>query len=134
MHASEVLLERLARPHQEFDRASWLQQAGTCALSLGQYILAEEQLQRALDELPTEWTLRYTLTSLSLAKALTHIKEPEKAIEVARKVLPIIKATQTKVLTQKLMNYLQEDLIVSFPNDKNCRAFIAEVRQQLTLE
>ncbi len=56
LNVSESLLEQLPPLHEEFDRVSWLQWAGMCALHLGQHELAITRLQQALEELPAQWT------------------------------------------------------------------------------
>lgn len=133
LSASEALLEHFSTPHEEFDRVSWLQYAGTCALNLKQYAIAAPQLECALDDLPVQWSLRFISTALPLAKALTYTRQRDEAIAVARKTLQTITSVQARVLTQKFVNYIQEDLLNIFVKDKVCREFVVEAQQQLSL-
>lgn len=129
--SSEALLEQLPGHHEEFDRTHWLQQAGVCALYLKQYGTAATRLQQAFDDLPSAWTLRSISTAIPLARALTLLKEPQQALAVAKKVLPIIQAVRASRLTKEFTNYLQTELLVSFPNDNDCCLFVAEAQRQL---
>lgn len=133
LHASEELLDYLPGLHEEFDRASWLQQAGTCALTLGQYDSAAEQLRLALDELPPRWTLRYVPTALSLVGALMHMGELDKALALAQRTFPLVKGAQAPALTEEFTSYLQREVLTQYPNDMRCQAFVSEVHQQFAL-
>lgn len=133
LHASEELLEHLPELHEEFDRVSWLQQAGVCALTLGQHDLAVKQLRQALDELPSQWTLRYVPTALSLAGALIHRGELDEALTLAQRTLPIVKGAQAPALTREFTDYLLKGVLAQYPNDTRCRAFVRESQQQLAL-
>jgi tetratricopeptide (TPR) repeat protein len=133
LDASEALLEHLPGYHEEFDRVSWLQQAGMCALSLQQYDVAVTRLQQALDELPAQWTLRTVSTAIPLASALTQQKELSRALAIAGKTLPIVKSSQSPTLVQEFTTYLQTGLLASFPNDSNCRTFVAEAQRRLAM-
>lgn len=133
LDASEALLEHLPGYHEEFDRVSWLQQAGTCALSLQHYDVAVTRLQQAFDELPAQWTLRTVSTAIPLARALTQQKERSRALAIARKTLPLVKSSQSPTLVQEFTTYLQAGLLASFPNDSDCQKFVAEAQRRLAM-
>jgi tetratricopeptide (TPR) repeat protein len=133
LHASEELLDYLPGLHEEFDRASWLQQAGTCALTLGQYDLAAEQLRQALDELPPQWTLRYVPTALSLVGTMMHRGDLDEALALAQRTLPLVKGAQAPALTEEFTGYLQREVLAQYPNDKRCQTFVSEVQRQFAL-
>ena len=133
LDASEELLDFLPGAHEEFDRTSWLQQAGTCALSLKQYDLATKRLQQALDQLPAQWTLRLISTAIPLASALTHQTERDRALAIAEQTLPMIHVSQSPTLAQEFMDYLQKDLLICFPTDDRCHTFVVETQRQLAL-
>lgn len=133
LDASEELLALLPGYHEEFDRVSWLQQAGTCALNLKQYDVAVIQLQQALDELPARWTLRVVSTALPLARALARKKELHRALALAETTLPIVKASQSPTLIQEFVNYLQTELLSSFPRDDRCQKVVVEAQRQLAI-
>jgi tetratricopeptide (TPR) repeat protein len=133
LDASEALLEYLPGQHEEFDRSSWLQQAGMCALSLKQYEPAATRLQQALDELPAQWTLRAVATAVPLATTLTRLGEWDEALAIAKKTIPVVKALHSPALTQQLQSYLQEELLTSFAHDEQSRSFVRDMQQQLAL-
>jgi tetratricopeptide (TPR) repeat protein len=133
LDASEELLEYLPGAHEEFDRTSWLQQAGTCALSLKHYDLATQRLQQALDELPAHWTLRSVSTAIPLASAFARQKERNRALAIAEQTVPVVQASQSLSLIREFKSFLQEDLLACFPSDRRCQTFVAEVQQQLAL-
>ena len=132
LRASEELLEHLPGQHEEFDRASWLQQSGNCALSLKQYDLARVRLQQALDEVPPQWILRTASTALSLARALTSMKEVDEALKIAKQALPLVKSLQSPVLTKAFIHYIQTELLTNFSNIEHCKAFVVNAQRQLT--
>lgn len=133
LDASKQLLEYLPMQHEEFDRTSWLQQAGICALYLKQNDLAAEQLQQALDELPARWTLRYLSTALPLAKAYTRMRERDQALHVVQNAVPVIQSVQAGTFTEEFQSFLHDDLLTSFPGDKRCQRAIIDVQKQLAI-
>lgn len=133
LDASKELLEYLPGYHEEFDQLSWLQQAGTCALNLKQYDVAVTHLQQALDRLPAQWTLRAVSTAIPLASALTQKKELNYALALIEKTLPIVKASQSPVLVQEFVRYLQTELLAGFPHDSRCQSCVIEAQRQLTI-
>ncbi len=130
LHASEALLDHLPEPHEEFDRTSWHQQAGNCALSLKHYDTAAKHLQLALDELPPSWTLRYISTSVALVQALMHIRDLDRTLALARRALATVQTAQSALLTQKFAD-LQQSLLLHFPNEERCQTFVTETQRQL---
>ncbi len=133
LHASEQLLDFLLDPHEEFDRNSWLQTAGICALHLGQYDIASTRLQQSLNALPQHWRLRYLSTAVPLVITLTRMKKLEEALALARQVLPVIQIVQSAKLTQQFIHYLQEELLIHFPNDHECLSFTKEAQGKLAV-
>ncbi len=131
--ASEELLDRLPGFHEEFDRVSWLQQAGTCALSLKQYDVAMTRLQQALDELPAQWTLRSVSTAVPLAITLTRLGEMNEALVIAKSVVPVIKSLQSPTLVEEFHNYLQTELLANFSKDQQCQSFVVDAQRQLAI-
>ena len=132
LEASKKLLEYLPFVHEEFDKLSWFQEAGTCALKLGQYELASSQLQLALTTLPPQWALRYISTSIPLAITQIRLKHAENALAIAQKTLPVVKAVQSVKLTQEFTYCLQAELAATFPNDSHCQAFVTEAQRTLS--
>jgi tetratricopeptide (TPR) repeat protein/DNA-binding XRE family transcriptional regulator len=133
LSASEELLQHLPGQHEEFDRISWLQQAGNCALSLKQYDLARSRLQQALDEIPSQWALRFASTALSLASALAQMRELDEAIKVAKRALPTVSSVQSSSLIREFASYLQTELLANFPSVEQCRTFVVDAQQKLAI-
>jgi transcriptional regulator with XRE-family HTH domain len=133
LDASERLLGHFPAPHEEFDHASWLQQAGMCALHLQQHNVAAEQLQLALNELPAHWALRYVSTAVPLAKAYARISELDKALRIVETTIPIVRSIQAPTLTQEFQSFLEIELPKSFPDNERCRTITTEARQKLAL-
>lgn len=131
LSASKELLADLSGYHEEFDQLSWLQQAGTCALTLKQYDDAVTLLQQALVQLPAQWTLRVVSTALPLARALTQKKERNAVVTLIEKTLPTVKASQSPVLVQEFTRYLQTELLTRFPHDSRCQTCVGEAQRQL---
>jgi DNA-binding SARP family transcriptional activator len=133
LEASEALLPYFSASHEEFDRASWLQAAGTCAFHGGHYSRAIQHLQQAIDALPSQWVRRYLSTALPLGRAFAHLQEREASLAVAQQMLPLLKTVQAQTFTQAFADYLREDLLANFPHDSSCQMFIADATQQLAL-
>jgi len=131
--ASERLLEHLPAPHEEFDRASWLQQAGICALHLKQNDTAAERLQQALDELPAQWSLRYISTALPLIKAYTSMRELDEALRIVEKTVPVVRSVQAPTLTTEFQSFLEIELPNCFTVNERCRAITPEALRQLAI-
>lgn len=132
LDASKELLEYLPFTHEEFDKLSWFQEAGICALKLGQYELAANQLRIALTTLPTQWALRYISTSIPFAITQIRLKHVENALAIVQKTLPVIKAIQSVRLTQEFMHCLQTELAATFPHNSHCQLFVAEAQRVLS--
>jgi DNA-binding XRE family transcriptional regulator len=133
LDTSKQLLEYLPMPHEEFDRTSWLRQAGICALYLQQNNMAAERLQQALDELPASWSLRYLSTALPLAKAYTRMRERDRALNVVQNTIPVIQSVQAGTFTKEFQSFLQNDLLKGFPGDKHCQHAIIDAQKQLAI-
>lgn len=131
--ASERLLEHLPAPHVEFDHASWLQQAGMCALHLDQNEVAARRLQQALNELPAHWALRYVSTAIPLAKAYARVSELDESLKIVEATVPIVRSIQAPALTQEFQSFLAVELPKSFPHNERCRAITAEAQRQLAV-
>ena len=131
--ASERLLEHLPVMHEEFDHASWLQQAGVCALYPQQHHLAAKHLEQALNELPIQWALRYISTALPLAMAYTRMRELDETLRIVEKTMPIVRSVQAPALTMEFQNFLSVELPKSFPGNERCSAITAEAQRQLAI-
>ena len=130
---AETLLEYLPGPHEEFDRVSWLQSAGECALTLNNYDQSLAYLQQAVDELPEQWALRRASTLLSLARTFIRLKNAKQALAVAQLTLPLIVSIQAPLFKQKFGHYLQAELLAAFPNNRYCQQFVVEAHNHLAL-
>ena len=130
---AKTLLEYLPELHEEFDRVSWLQSAGECALTLKNYDQSLTYLQQAVDELPQQWTLRRASTLISFAQAFTRLKKAKQALAVAQQTLPLIVSIQAPLLKQKFGHYLQAELLAAFPNNSSCQQFVVEAHNHLAL-
>ena len=127
LEASEALLDRIP-PNEEFDRERWLQQAGNCALRSGDYKIAIERFEKALAGLPQSWLLRRAITVIPLAVAYTRIQEREASLAVAKKAMPVVSAMNAPAINKQFGEYINHDLLGSFPHDSRIRAFVTDVR------
>lgn len=133
LDASERLLEHLQAPHEEFDRASWLQEAGMCALYLEQNDIAAKRLEQALNELPTQWALRYVSTAVPLAMAYARMRELDEALRIVEMTVPMVKSVQAPTLTKEFQSFLEGELPKGFPDNERCRTITTEAQKQLAL-
>lgn len=133
LHESGRLLEYFRDSHEEFDRNSWLQTAGICALHFGHYDIANKRLQQSLNALPPHWKLRYLSTAVPLMITLTRLKKLEEALSLAQQVLPDIYDIQSTKLARQFIHYLQAELLTHFPNNNACLSFSKEAQRKLAV-
>lgn len=131
--ASEALLEYLsAHPiHEEFDRASWLQQAGACNLILGNSDVAAKYLEQTLNELPSQWTLRHTTALIPLTIAYAHNGQREAVIATIQKAVRALQALNSPNMTKQFLGYLDEEVLRMFPGDQQLINLVDETHQRL---
>ena len=127
---SERLLENLP-PHEEFDRVSWHQVAGACALILGQYDEAIQHLQQAMNDLPTHWTLRHATTLMPLTLAYARKQERDATLAIAQKATSAISTINSPSMSKQFVAYLQQELLESFPADPHIQTIVTEAEQRL---
>ena len=130
LEASEALLDRIP-PNEEFDRARWLQQAGNCALRSGDYKIAIERFEKALTGLPQNWLVRRAITVIPLAVAYARIQELDASLVVAEKAIPVISAMDAPAINKQFAEYINHDLLGSFPDDSRIRTFVTNVQYLL---
>jgi DNA-binding XRE family transcriptional regulator len=119
--SSEILLDYLPTSHEEFDIASWHQYAGTCALISGQYDIAIQELEQALDTLPPQWVLRHTLVFIPLILAYAKKREYDAVLSTVEKAFPAIRAFNSPNLNKQLMKYLQDEIQILPSNNEQLR-------------
>lgn len=126
LNLSERVLERLPKHHEEFDRASWYQYAGLCALHAKQCSLAVHYLQKARNEMLPQWLLRQANVLIPLATAYIYQQELDKSLEIANKAIPIIEIIQSKSIYQQFGRYIQQDLMRNFSGEPKVALFVAQ--------
>ena len=127
LNASKLLLEQLPQtPHDEFDYLSWHQSAGTCALILGNPTGAIQELQQAVDGLPTNFVLRNIIALMPLAIAYARIREREKCLETTTKVIQGVKELNAPSINQQFSHYIREEIQKAFHNDPQISALSIE--------
>jgi len=132
LDASEALLELLPPTYtEEFDHASWHQYSGTCALILKQYEHASEELVRAIDTLPQQWLVRHATALMPLAIVYARQRERDRCVEIAKKAAQVVKAMNAPSLNRQFVEYLEQEILSSFPGDSHISTFVTDARQQL---
>lgn len=132
LDASEMLLEQLPLTHvEEFDHASWHQYAGTCALILEQYDRAIEELQQAIDTLPSNWLVRHATALMPLAIAYARKREREQCLQVVEKTAQVIQVMHAPSLDQQFIGYLDQEIQMAFPHDLSISTSTAQIRRQI---
>jgi len=131
LRASEELLEHLPGLCEEFDRASWHEIAGVCALHLEDYTGAISHLEQALEVLPPQWILRQTTGLMPLVMAYASLHEREASLATAEKALPFVKAMNAPNMTRQFVSYTTCALKNAFPADVHMRHFIDDMQHQL---
>ena len=130
LEASEEYLDQIV-PNEEFDRAGWLLIKGKHALKTKNYRAALGAFEKALVELPEQWTLRRAMTALGVTKAYARMREREKSLEVAENLVPMVQTINSKMTNRWFAEYLQQDLLEMFPTDRDVRTFLTHTYQKL---
>jgi tetratricopeptide (TPR) repeat protein len=130
LERSAELLDRIS-PKQEFDKASWLQMAGKCALMRGDHIGAIHECEQALIELPQNDIFRQTITFIPLAIAHARNRDRDASLAVAEKTLPSLQALNAPITNKLFIEYIRDDLVAAYPHDSRVRSFVTDI--QITL-
>lgn len=126
---AEAYLDQII-PNEEFDQASWLLIDGKYALKTGKYSKAKDSFEKALEQLPDHWVLRRTMTAIGLAMALAHMRERKESIAIAEKLLPMVKTVDAQLTNRWFHEYLQQDLLETFPTDNQVHKLVTDTYKQ----
>lgn len=133
LSASEKLLESLPKHHEEFDRASWYQYVGLCALHTKQYNLAAHYLQEAMNEMPPHWLLRQANVLIPLATAYVYQRELDASLEIANKAISVVEVIRSRSISQQFEQYVQQHLMNTFNSEPKVALFVAHQKKILYL-
>ncbi|MBA2677667.1 MAG: hypothetical protein H0U76_04625 [Ktedonobacteraceae bacterium] len=129
LEASAVYLDHIA-PNEEFDGAAWHMVAGKYSLMTKGYTTALDHFQESLAVLPEMWILRRIMTSIGLMKAYARLKERDQSLILADEVAPMVQSINARMTTRWFNEYLQEDLLETFPTDERVRTFVRNTYQR----
>jgi transcriptional regulator with XRE-family HTH domain len=130
--ASEALLEQLPPTStEEFDHASWHQYAGTCALILEHHETAIRELKLAVETLPPQWIVRHATALMPLAIAYARGRERERCFETVKKAAQVVDVMNALSLNRQFAEYLEQEILASFPGDRQIRTFVTDARRRL---
>ncbi len=118
-------------PNEEFDQASWLLLDGKYALKTGNYSKAKDSFEKALRQLPDHWVLRRAMTAIGLAMAWAHMRERQESIAIAEQLIPMVKTVDAQLTNRWFHEYLQQDLLGTFPTDDRVHKFVTATYQQI---
>ena len=128
LEASAAYLDHIS-PEEEFDRASWLQLAGKNALMTGEYTEAIRHFEAALAQ-PAK-LLRSAGILIPLAMAYARVRERDASLLVARKLVPVIATVDAQMLNVHFAEYIRQDLLEAFPQDRKVLTFVRDTQHQL---
>lgn len=120
----------LLSPKEEFDRASWLQLAGKRALMKGDYHQATDYLEEALAANPPHWLVRQAGILIPLAITYARRRERDISLRVARQTLPVLSALNAPMTNMQFADFLRQDLLGLFPDDRHIRTFVKEAQHE----
>ena len=128
LEASATYLEQI-RPEEEFDRTSWLQLAGKNALMAGEYTTAIRHFEEARSRTPR--LLRSAGILVPLAMAYSRANERDASLLVAKQLVPVIGMMDAPMLNGYFIDYIRQDLLEAFPQDREVLTFVQDAKQQL---
>jgi len=130
LEESAVFLDQIS-PNEEFDRTSWLQLAGKCALATRDHERAIRYYTDALAELPPNWLIRQAFTLVPLMVAYACIREKNISLDIAGKATSIISSLNAPIINQQFAASVELGLLGAFPNDDSVRTFVAGLKHRL---
>lgn len=130
---SQTFLEYLPTTHEEFDKTSWHQYAGVCALIGGQYDIALNELQSALDMLPREWLQRHAIILIQLFIAHARKHDLDATLIIANKAISVLETLQSPGLSRQFAAYAQNELQQAFPGNQQTKDLIINAQRILLL-
>ncbi len=130
LETAATYLDQLA-PNEEFDLAGWLLLAGKYALKTENYAKAKDCFEKALHQLPDQWMLRRVMTAIGLAMAYAHLKERGESLALAETLVPMVQGIDATMTNRWFHQYLQRDLLGTFPTDEQTRTFVSKTYRQL---
>jgi tetratricopeptide (TPR) repeat protein len=130
LEESAVFLDQIS-PNEEFDRTSWLQLAGKCALATRDHEKAIRYYTDALAELPPHWLIRQAFTLVPLMVAYACIREKNISLDIASKATSIISSLNAPIINQQFAASVELGLLGAFPNDDSVLTFVAGLKHRL---
>lgn len=130
LEEAEPYLDQIGQK-EEFDRGSWLQLKGKRAIMAGEYKSAIGYLEEASTISPSHWLVRQAGILIPLAIAHARMGERDLSIQVARQAVPVLMALNAPMSNKHFADYLQQDILGSFPRDEQIHTFVSETQQQL---
>jgi tetratricopeptide (TPR) repeat protein len=128
LEASAAYLDRLG-PHEEFDRALWLQLSGKHALMSGDYMTALRYYEEAQSELPAHWIVRQVLVLLPMMVAYACKRDRDAGLATAKKAAATLQMLNAHGLNKQFAESFRRGLLDSFPGDKYVQEFLIELQQ-----
>src|SRR6516162_7530296 len=97
----------------------------------GEYKQATSYLEEAHTISPPHWLVRRAGILIPLAIARARMRERELSLQVARQVVPVLMALNAPMSNKHFADYLQQDILESFPHDEQIHTFVSEMQHQL---
>ena len=122
LEASQEYLNEI-QPNENFDRAAWMLISGQYELLKQHSAEALHIFEEALYQLPQKWMLRRAMTTVGVTRAYARLGEYEKSISIAEELVPMMKRLNVPMINRWFLEYLQHDLLETFPNHKKVQMF-----------
>jgi tetratricopeptide (TPR) repeat protein len=129
LEASAVYAEQLS-PNEEFDHAHWLQLAGKNALAAGDYLMALQYYEEALENLPPHWMIRQVLVLIPMMVAYACKRDRDASLDIAERAVAALQALNAPGLNKQFVDSFRRGLLEVFPQDQPVRVFLTEVHQR----
>ena len=118
---------------EEFDRASWLQLVGKCALMSGDYMTALRYYEEVQAELPAHWIVRQVLVLLPMMVAYACKRDRDASLATAKKAVANLQVLNAPGFNKQFAESVRRGLLDSFPGDKYVQEFLNDTQQHYPL-
>ncbi len=118
-------------PKEEFDRTSWLQLAGKCALATGDHETAIRYYTEALVDLPPNWLIRQAFIVTPLMVAFACAQDRKTSLEMAEKAASVMSTLNAPIINKQFAASVQLGLLGAFPHDVQVRKFVDGLPRRL---
>lgn len=119
-------------PNEEFDRSCWYELTAKYSYSTGNYSIAAQQYEQALQGTPIEWVVRRIRVLSSLISTYTILQDRDRSLATLEKVGQTGGVLNAPSLIRKPLKEALQGLLIVFPYETTVKAAVSNLVQQMS--